>query len=305
MSTPNSNESIAIISDIHANLEALIAVLDDIKKRGISRVYNLGDIVGYCADPEECTHIALKFEKNVVGNHDAALCLLSLADNFTEPAKNSVEWARKILSNNPKSKEYWNFFSELPARINIKYGERTILLVHGSPIDPRNEYVEPLSYYEDKYNKYFEMNFGHCKNITEEDIKKLINYFVSTFGQRLFFRINDLCFVGHTHKAGVMVEGKDFVSAQELGDKYDLKNRERAIINVGSVGISKDVKGVATYTTLIGNSVSFHRVEYDYHTTQKKISDRKVYKTNEHKDIVCGALEKNITIQISINETIQ
>lgn len=300
-----TNEPVAFISDIHANLEALSAVQNDIKRRGISRVYNLGDIVGYCADPEKCTDIALTFEKNVVGNHDAALCLLSLADNFTEPARDSVEWTRKRLSESPKSKKYWDFFSGLPARINIKYGGRLILLVHGSPLNPRDEYIEPLASYEQNYSKFFEMGFGHCKNISKDDVKKLTDYFVSTFGQRLFFRINDLCFVGHTHKAGVMVEGKDFVSAQELEDKYDLKDRERAIINVGSVGISKDTRGVATYATLIGNSVSFHRVEYDYQPTQKKISDRKVYKNNEHKDIVCGALEKDITIQVSIHETIQ
>ena len=62
---------IAMISDIHANLEALVAVLDDIRKHGIKKIYCCGDIVGYGANPNECIELvrANKIE-SVLGNHD-------------------------------------------------------------------------------------------------------------------------------------------------------------------------------------------------------------------------------------------
>jgi len=61
----------AIISDIHSNLEALLAVLDDIREQDVSRILCLGDIVGYNANPAECVEIIRRLEcPALLGNHD-------------------------------------------------------------------------------------------------------------------------------------------------------------------------------------------------------------------------------------------
>ena len=60
----------AIISDIHANLEALDAVLADIKSQGIEMVYCLGDVVGYGPNPRECIDRVMSCRLCLLGNHD-------------------------------------------------------------------------------------------------------------------------------------------------------------------------------------------------------------------------------------------
>jgi len=61
----------AIISDIHSNLEALLVVLKDIKKRRLKSIFCLGDLVGYGANPNECVDLCIKESKLIVaGNHD-------------------------------------------------------------------------------------------------------------------------------------------------------------------------------------------------------------------------------------------
>ncbi|MHC5040412.1 MAG: metallophosphoesterase family protein, partial [Planctomycetota bacterium] len=64
----------ALISDIHANMEALTAVLDDIKKQGADDIYFLGDLVGYGPEPEACTDLVMKASTmGIKGNHDFAI----------------------------------------------------------------------------------------------------------------------------------------------------------------------------------------------------------------------------------------
>ena len=60
----------AIVSDIHANLEALEAVLADAQSCGVEEIYCLGDIVGYGPNPRECVDRAIRFNAGVLGNHD-------------------------------------------------------------------------------------------------------------------------------------------------------------------------------------------------------------------------------------------
>ena len=63
----------AIVSDIHSNLAAFEAVLEDIEDHDVSEIYCLGDVIGYGADPGECIDLAQEFEMTLVGNHEQAL----------------------------------------------------------------------------------------------------------------------------------------------------------------------------------------------------------------------------------------
>jgi diadenosine tetraphosphatase ApaH/serine/threonine PP2A family protein phosphatase len=124
---------VAVVSDIHSNLPALEAVLEAIEGAGIDRIWCLGDLVGYGADPDACTALTReRCEVSLVGNHDlAALDALDIS-SFSPTAKAAVEWTRENAS--PQTFEYLATCS--PALEHEGFG-----LFHASPRDPIWEYV--------------------------------------------------------------------------------------------------------------------------------------------------------------------
>lgn len=117
-----------IISDIHSNLEALEAVLEDAQRQNIDSFICLGDIVGYGANPNECIQRVQQLtEQVVVGNHDHAAVGLTDISYFNVHAKRAVEWTAKVLS--PENSYY---LSKLP--FTIQAGN--LFFVHATPADP-------------------------------------------------------------------------------------------------------------------------------------------------------------------------
>jgi len=118
----------AIISDIHANLEAFLAVLGEIDRSGADRVICLGDIVGYGANPNECVEI-VKDRRilSLIGNHDKAACGLTEPVDFNTAARNAVLWTRRELTQ--ANREY---LRGLPEE-GLVGG---FMIVHGAPSDP-------------------------------------------------------------------------------------------------------------------------------------------------------------------------
>src|SRR5215467_14288493 len=89
----------AIISCIHANLEAFEAVLKDSKQQGCTHYAFLGDIVGYCADPKECVDIVRAIDAPCVkGNHDEYCSSHLPLNSFNPQAAKLVEWTRNQLT---------------------------------------------------------------------------------------------------------------------------------------------------------------------------------------------------------------
>src|SRR5947208_1221672 len=82
----------AILSDIHGNLEALQAVLQDIALHNVEAIYCLGDLVGYGPNPRECLDLAMHWSVVLRGNHDQAA--LFDPEGFSPPARQSILWAR-------------------------------------------------------------------------------------------------------------------------------------------------------------------------------------------------------------------
>src|SRR3954447_21840503 len=127
----------AVFTDIHANLEALEAILakiDEIAKtEPIDGIWFLGDLVGYGPNPNECIDkLRERTDVIIAGNHDwAAVGKIDLED-FSEAARISAEWTAKQLT-----EEHRQFLINLPERLQI--GECT--LVHGSPYGPLWEYL--------------------------------------------------------------------------------------------------------------------------------------------------------------------
>jgi diadenosine tetraphosphatase ApaH/serine/threonine PP2A family protein phosphatase len=119
---------IAVISDIHGNLEALDAVLADAKRESVAGIVCLGDVVGYGADPNGCMdRVCAETKAAVLGNHDAAACDLRLSDNFNEVARAAIRWTREQLT-----KENLEKLRSLP----YDFVEDETRYVHASPNDP-------------------------------------------------------------------------------------------------------------------------------------------------------------------------
>src|SRR4030042_343454 len=116
-----------VISDIHANLIALEAVLADAGQ--FNTAWCLGDLVGYGPNPNECIERIAQLPnlQCVLGNHDAAAVDSIEVDAFNPEARKTVLWTREKLT--PTNKEY---LRSLPERVNLDY----ITLVHGSPFRP-------------------------------------------------------------------------------------------------------------------------------------------------------------------------
>jgi diadenosine tetraphosphatase ApaH/serine/threonine PP2A family protein phosphatase len=121
-----------IISDIHANLTALEAVLADAGP--FDAAWCLGDLVGYGPEPNECVERIAQLPnlQCIIGNHDAAAVGNIEVDAFNPDARKTVLWTRERLS--LANQEY---LRSLPERVNLEF----ITLVHGSPFRPVWEYL--------------------------------------------------------------------------------------------------------------------------------------------------------------------
>jgi diadenosine tetraphosphatase ApaH/serine/threonine PP2A family protein phosphatase len=228
----------ALLSDIHSNLEALRAVLDDIRAQDIAEVYCLGDVIGYGPNPRECLELVMKMRVCILGNHDQAA--IFDPEGFNPVALRAIYWTRRQLDGggSPSAiNRRWDFLGERPRMLT----ENGFLFVHGSPREPTNEYVFP----EDVYD--------HPQKI-----------------DALFARIDKYCFQGHTHIPGVFTASKEFLSPEECNHQYKLAG-EKVMINVGSVGQPRDGDARACYVVLTDELVAFRRVEYNVEATIKKI----------------------------------
>src|SRR4051794_35214025 len=94
-----SGETWIVFSDIHSNLEAFQAVLDDMRNISFSRMICLGDVVGYAANPRDCLDLLRTLETQVLkGNHDAAVIDDRILLEMSGPAVAGVRYAREQLS---------------------------------------------------------------------------------------------------------------------------------------------------------------------------------------------------------------
>ncbi|MDP6503455.1 MAG: metallophosphoesterase family protein [Planctomycetota bacterium] len=229
---------VAIISDIHGNLEAFQAVLEDIKTREVEQIYCLGDIIGYGPNPKECLDLAEQCNLSLMGNHDEAV--LFEPKDFNLRAEMAVEWTRNELTTNTpdeeEQKRRWSFLKQL---VEIKE-EDGVMYAHGSPRKPLREYIFPRDI---------------------NDRRKISD---------IFSRIQRLCFVGHTHVPGVFTEDLKYAHPSDLYNIYMLDPR-KTLFNVGSVGQPRDGNKDSCYCTFDGDSVVFRRVPYDVETTVQKI----------------------------------
>jgi diadenosine tetraphosphatase ApaH/serine/threonine PP2A family protein phosphatase len=231
-----------VLSDIHANLEALEACLDAAPE--YDQVYNLGDIVGYGADPNEVTERSRQLGAVFVrGNHDKACAGLIDLEGFNPIAGMAALWTRQTLAPG-----HLEFLQQLPqgplAPMN------NVQLVHGSPRD-EDEYILMAS---DAY-------------ILLAQATAPLTFFGHTHVQR--------CFLLESGSG----PGKSLVPAHKSGKgkqsvKLELKPGVRYMVNPGSIGQPRDNDPRAAFLLYDTdqNSITFYRVPYDIERAQEKIA---------------------------------
>jgi predicted phosphodiesterase len=228
---------IAILSDIHGNLEAFQAVIDDMEARKPGRVICLGDLIGYGPDPDEVVRLfRKKGYLSVLGNHEAALQSRSVRNRLNEQVrKNSIE-TEKLLSRQSHA-----FCRGLPNNMTVE----NALFVHGFPPSSVLRYVSMASDSE------------------------LVNYFKEAE--------TDICFVGHSHDLCSYCWAGDSLKKEKLDkETYRLHRGKKYIVNVGSVGQPRDGTNSAKYILWESEAYRLEiiRIPYDYKTTSRKIEAR-------------------------------
>lgn len=239
---------IALISDIHANLPALEAVLADIDAVGdVERIYCLGDVIGYGPHPVECLELtAERCSLILLGNHEHAV--LHGPYLFNPRARRAIEWTKQAIADQTRAARRKQM-SELLGNLPLRHQFDDVLLVHGSPRDPVMEYVLESDLWEGA------------------DPRKI---------DEIFDAFERLCFVGHSHRPGIFTHDRCFLPASDLDAGFDLSDGKQYLINVGSVGQPRDRDPRACYVLFTGDAVYFRRVAYDVEATAAAI------RSNDH-----------------------
>ncbi len=224
----------AIIADIHANLAAFNAVLDDIERQGgAERVWCLGDVVGYGPDPHECIEVLRQINHVcVAGNHDWAAIDKINTSEFNPDAAAACHWTAQQLNH-----EDIEYLRNLPLVIE----EDDFTLVHGSPREPIWEYLLSTGIAKENF-PYFKSQFclvGHSH------VPLVFSYSqdgVCSFSQFLT-------------NVGLAL------------------GKSRLIINPGGVGQPRDSDPRASYAIYDNQTrlVRLYRVPYDVRCTQDKM----------------------------------
>jgi putative phosphoesterase len=225
-----------ILSDLHANAEALRVVLSRVRRKKFDQVVCLGDFVGYGAQPNQVLdtmRTIARPKRYIRGNHDRVAAGLDDGKAFNQAARDAAIWTREHLSAPNR-----RFLRELPLGPLQLDG---MMLCHGSPHD-EDEYV------------FTEM---HALRILEETDANMILF-------------------GHTHLPAIYwIDGRGSVYGSEItGDStLRLNPQFRYLINPGSVGQPRDRNPEASFAILDTRkrTVQFIRVPYDVAKTQTAI----------------------------------
>jgi predicted phosphodiesterase len=218
---------VAILTDIHANLSALEAVVADVNGSGAEELWCLGDVVGYGAQPDQCAKLVSdRCDLSLVGNHDLAVTGEIDTEVFSASAASAVEWTRANCE---------------PATIEFLKGlepqdtDREVGLYHASPRDPVWEYVLAVDQAKE------------CMDAAPARVNVIGHSHVA-----LFF------------SDGIGPNGSPAGAQAEHGRELDL-SEGHWLLNPGSVGQPRDGDPRAAWLELDtgGWRAAYHRVEYE------------------------------------------
>jgi diadenosine tetraphosphatase ApaH/serine/threonine PP2A family protein phosphatase len=227
---------IALLSDVHANLDALTACLQHARERAVGQYAFLGDLVGYGAEPGAVVDVVAGLVAGgaiaVRGNHDAAIAETSAA--FEDDARESIAWTRAALTGPQKE-----FLSALPLSVR----RDDLCFVHSSAVDPQAwRYIE-----------------------TAADARESIDASGAIY-----------TFSGHVHDQVLYfrtLAGKTAPFRPTSGSAVPVPSHRGWLAIVGSVGQPRDHNAAAAYAVFDSEAeeITFYRVPYDHAAAAEKI----------------------------------
>jgi len=228
---------IGIFSDVHANIEALSAVMEAFRNEGIDKYVSIGDTVGYGASPNECCDIVRELtEATVLGNHDAAVAGRMDYSYYYDAARSVLDNHAAVLSD-----ENMAWLQRLPYRYPM--GDLDIQFSHGSPINAE------------------EFDYIFAPDQARELLPHVDSLPLATF-------------IGHSHLCKVFVLADHEVS-EVTATSFRLREGASYIISVGSVGQPRDYDNRASFAIYdsVKREFEFKRIEYDIEAASRKIFD--------------------------------
>jgi len=225
---------IAVLSDVHANIEALTEVERAIASRGVDLVASLGDVVGYGASPNECCEVLRRLTGvALLGNHDAAVTGRMDYAFYYDAARHALDWTAGVL--HPEHRD-WLFGLPYAHRID------EVGFSHGSPLKP-----EAYDYI-----------------LASEQAAELIPVLES---------LPRVTFIGHSHltKVFALQAGSEVVEVS--GRKFRLRPGYKYVVTVGAVGQPRDYDNRACFVLhdTDERTVEYVRVPYDIESAAQRI----------------------------------
>jgi diadenosine tetraphosphatase ApaH/serine/threonine PP2A family protein phosphatase len=227
---------VAILSDIHSNLEALTAALAVIDREQPDRVICLGDVVGYGASVNPCCElIRARAAVTLLGNHDAAVAGRMDYSFYYDAARHALDWTASRID-----PDHLEWLRSLP----YIHNEGGICFSHGSPVEPQ------------AYDYVFAL----------EQARELIPHART---------LADVTFIGHSHLCKTFALAPGGEVSEVISTRFGLRKGYKYVVSVGSVGQPRDGDNRACLVIYDAatREVEFHRVAYDIETAAQKIFD--------------------------------
>ncbi|MHC1725427.1 MAG: metallophosphoesterase [Syntrophobacteraceae bacterium] len=225
---------LAVVSDIHGNLEAFTEVLSDIERSGADGIISLGDNIGYGANPEEAVQlIRSRGIASVMGNHELGIARPENLADFNMSARQSLLLTQQLISLETKE-----WLTGLPASLAL----HGALFVHGCPPDSVTDYIFAVS--DTRLKRLF--SAMECK----------------------------VSFIGHTHTLELISCSRGRVLRRDLGlETVRIEPDSWYVINIGSVGQPRDGNCDAKYVLwdVQAGTVEVRFVPYDIARAAEKI----------------------------------
>ena len=239
---------IGIFSDIHANHEALSAVLEAYKSERIDVYYCLGDTVGYGGSPNECADLVRETaKKTILGNHDAAVAGRMDYSYYYEAARHALDAHAAVLS---ETNMQW--LKTLPYQEKLE--DVDVLLCHGSPVR-----LEEFEYI-----------------FAPEQARECL---------AIWDKLGHITLIGHSHLCKVFALTKGSGVEELPSADFDLEPDKRYIVSVGSVGQPRDFDNRASYTVYDSDKkrFEFKRIEYDIELSADKVLRARLERNFAHR----------------------
>jgi predicted phosphodiesterase len=238
---------LGIFSDIHANYEALSAVLEAFSHESIDEYHCLGDVVGYGGSPNECAEVIRDITTHtILGNHDAAVAGRMDYSYYYDAARQALDVHAEMLT-----EENIAWLKSLPYKRRIE--EANVDLCHGSPVR-----IEEFDYI------FAPEQARECLSIYDE--------------------MAQLTLIGHSHLCKVFALREDTVEELPAND-FNLEDDKKYIVSVGSVGQPRDYDNRASFVVYDSDAkrFEFKRIEYDIESAAEKVLSAKIERNFAHR----------------------